>query len=148
MALDELDILTLAEAAERLGVGADSLRHQVQDGRLRARKLGKTWITTGAEVERYRRENLGRVGRPMEWRGRGIFMPLDAGVLEASEDWLQRFGRIVRESTAAGDTEAELEQRLGPLAAERGAVVHVDSPEDAKYPKDRLVMISLRVPNS
>ena len=54
------DVLTLAQAADRLGVSATTLRHQVQAGRLAARLVGKTWVTTAAEVERYRRESLGR----------------------------------------------------------------------------------------
>lgn len=58
------NILTLAEAAELLGRSATTLRAQAVAGRLRARLIGKTWITTRDEVERYRRENLGNVGRP------------------------------------------------------------------------------------
>lgn len=58
------DIITLADAAEDLGLGASTLRHQAQAGRLEARLLGKTWVTTRQEVERYRREHLGQVGRP------------------------------------------------------------------------------------
>jgi hypothetical protein len=62
MVLD--DIISLADAAEELGLGASTLRHQAQAGRLQARVVGKTWITTRQEVERYRRESLGRPGRP------------------------------------------------------------------------------------
>jgi excisionase family DNA binding protein len=58
------DILTLAEAAEQLGLGSSTLRHQAQKGVLRARLIGKTWVTTKAEVARYRHEHLGQVGRP------------------------------------------------------------------------------------
>lgn len=62
--MDDLDIITLAEAGELLDRSASTLRHQVKAGRLRARLIGKTWITTRAEVERYRAESLGQVGRP------------------------------------------------------------------------------------
>jgi hypothetical protein len=58
------DILTLAEAAELLERAPSTLRNQVKAGNLRARLIGKTWVTTRAEVERYRREHLGRLGRP------------------------------------------------------------------------------------
>lgn len=58
------DILTLADAAKLLGIAPVTLRHQAATGRLRARLVGKTWITTTEEVERYRRDNLGNVGRP------------------------------------------------------------------------------------
>ena len=60
------DIITLAEAAEALGVAAVTLRAQAARGRIHARLVGKNWITTREEVERYRREHLGRVGRPLE----------------------------------------------------------------------------------
>lgn len=56
-------MLTLAEAAARLGVAASSLRHQVHNGKLRARLVGKTWIVTDGEIERYRRDSLGKPGR-------------------------------------------------------------------------------------
>ena len=57
-------MLTLTEAADQLGLAASTLRHQVQAGRLRARLIGKTYVVTRHEVERYRREQLGKPGRP------------------------------------------------------------------------------------
>ncbi len=57
-------MLTLAEAAARLGLSASTLRHQVQSGRLRARLIGKTYVVTPREVERYRRQHRGKPGRP------------------------------------------------------------------------------------
>lgn len=57
-------MLTLTEAAARLGLSASTLRTQVHEGRLKARLVGKTWTVTVAEVERYARENRGRRGRP------------------------------------------------------------------------------------
>src|SRR6185369_10299542 len=63
--MNELDdIVTLAEAAELLGRAQTTMRNQVHAGRLRARLIGKTWVTTRAEVERYRAESLGQAGRP------------------------------------------------------------------------------------
>jgi len=56
-------MLTLTEAAARLGVAASTLRHQVQSGRLRARLVGKTYVVSEREVERYRIESLGKPGR-------------------------------------------------------------------------------------
>jgi excisionase family DNA binding protein len=56
---------TLTEAAALLGVAASTLRHQVQNGKLRATKYGKTYVVTPREVERYRAEHLGRrLGKP------------------------------------------------------------------------------------
>jgi excisionase family DNA binding protein len=57
-------VLTLTEAAEQLGVTASTLRHQVQAGRLRARLVGKTYVVSPREVERYRATSLGKPGRP------------------------------------------------------------------------------------
>lgn len=57
-------MLTLAEAADQLGLAASTLRHQVQAGRLRARLIGKTYVVTERELARYRREHLGKLGRP------------------------------------------------------------------------------------
>ncbi len=56
-------MLTLTEAAARLGVAASTLNGQVRKGRLRATKYGKTWVVSEREVERYRAESLGRKGR-------------------------------------------------------------------------------------
>ncbi len=53
-------MLTLTEAAALLGVAASTLRHQVANRKLRARLVGKTWIVSEREVERYRAESLGK----------------------------------------------------------------------------------------
>lgn len=55
--------MTLAEAAEDLGVAQSTLRNQAVSGRLPARKLGKMWVTTRHAVDRYREESLGQPGR-------------------------------------------------------------------------------------
>jgi hypothetical protein len=64
--MDNLDIITLAEAGQLLGLAGSTLRNQVRAGRLRARLIGKTWVTTRDEVERYRIESLGQPGRPRQ----------------------------------------------------------------------------------
>lgn len=55
--------LTLAQAAERLGLSPGTLRWQVRNGRLRATLVGRAYTVTEREVERYRAESLGRRGR-------------------------------------------------------------------------------------
>ena len=55
--------LTLKEAAASLGVLPATLRQQIKNKRLKATKRGRDWYVTAAEIERYRRENLGRPGR-------------------------------------------------------------------------------------
>ena len=49
--------MTLIEAAALLGVTAATLRQQIANGKLRARKVGRDWSVTAREVERYRFEN-------------------------------------------------------------------------------------------
>lgn len=57
-------MLTLSQAAGRLGLSSSSLRNQVYRGRLRAKLIGKTYVISERELERYRRESLGQPGRP------------------------------------------------------------------------------------
>lgn len=60
--------MTLADAARTLRISPSTLRNQLKAGRLRGRLFGKTYVTTSEEVERYRRESLGRGGRPRRTR--------------------------------------------------------------------------------
>ncbi len=56
--------MTLTQMAERLGLKSTaSLRLLCEAGRIEAEKLGKTWLVPDEEVERYRRESLGKRGR-------------------------------------------------------------------------------------
>lgn len=55
-------MLTLTEAADRLGLAASSLRHQIRNGKLRARKVGRDWTVSEREVERYARDHRGKLG--------------------------------------------------------------------------------------
>lgn len=59
-------MMTLAQAGTLLGVSPSTLRAQVHNRRLRARLIGKTWVVTEKEVERYRTESVGRPGRRRE----------------------------------------------------------------------------------
>jgi excisionase family DNA binding protein len=57
--------MTTNEAADALGISPDTLRIQISNHRLHARKRGRDWWITDREVERYRAESLGRPGRPL-----------------------------------------------------------------------------------
>jgi hypothetical protein len=61
---DFKDLMSLAEAAEDLGIRPVSLRAAIERGTFRARKFGTSWVTTRQEVDRYARDRLGQVGRP------------------------------------------------------------------------------------
>jgi excisionase family DNA binding protein len=50
-------MLTLAEAAKRLGLSPDTLRWQIRNRKLRAKKIGPIWIVSEREIARYEREN-------------------------------------------------------------------------------------------
>lgn len=54
-------MLTLREAADRLGISADTLRSQIRHGAIEARKVGPVWTVTDEAVESYRTRSLGRV---------------------------------------------------------------------------------------
>jgi len=62
--------ITLKEAAKRLGITSGALRraaageHKCLDTRVEDTPRGPFHWVTPDEVERYRSENLGRVGRP------------------------------------------------------------------------------------
>jgi excisionase family DNA binding protein len=54
--------VTLPEAAALLGLTAATLRQQIANGRLAARKIGRDWSVSAREIERYRAVSLGRPG--------------------------------------------------------------------------------------
>lgn len=63
-------LITLVEAARRLDLSPVTVRAQVHNGRIAATKIGRDWLVDEAEVERYRAEVLGRIGRPVGARDR------------------------------------------------------------------------------
>ena len=66
------ELITLAEASRRFGLNADYLRHLATRGRLKAKKLGRDWVTTAADVQAYIASR----------KKRGVFREdLDAGCL-------------------------------------------------------------------
>jgi excisionase family DNA binding protein len=56
------EVLSLPQAAERLGLSVETLRQQVRKGVMRAEKVGPVYLVKATEVERYRREHKGKVG--------------------------------------------------------------------------------------
>jgi hypothetical protein len=57
------ELLDMRTAAARLGIARDTLRGQARKGVIKTMTLGGVFVTTSSEVERYRREHLGKVGR-------------------------------------------------------------------------------------
>lgn len=48
--------MTIPEAAELLGLAPSTVRWQIKNRRIKARKMGRTWYVTAEEVARYRAE--------------------------------------------------------------------------------------------
>lgn len=63
MKIGETEVLTLMDVGKRIGVSASTLRKSAEIGTLTATKLGKTWLVTAEEADRYARENKGKPGR-------------------------------------------------------------------------------------
>jgi excisionase family DNA binding protein len=49
-----LTFLSIPEAAVSLGLAQSTLRKQIKNGKLTARRIGRDWFVTIGEVERYR----------------------------------------------------------------------------------------------
>jgi excisionase family DNA binding protein len=50
---DKQELISLTEAAEQYGFSAAYLRQLARKGRLKAKKVGRDWVTTWADVEEY-----------------------------------------------------------------------------------------------
>jgi len=57
-----MEIMSLTQAAARLGLSRETLKVQARRGKLRATKIGNIWTVTAAEVQRYEVEHKGRFG--------------------------------------------------------------------------------------
>jgi hypothetical protein len=76
MEVGDDEVLTLAEAAERLGVQRASLAKQARRGVLKARLAGNVYLITGRALKDYERDHLGKSGfaspdHPLHGKPRG-----------------------------------------------------------------------------
>lgn len=62
--LNDRFLISVQEAAQRLGVSADALRKRIADGTLPAHRRGRQWWLDARSVERLARQPVGR-GRPL-----------------------------------------------------------------------------------
>lgn len=60
MKIGDEEVLSLKQAAERLGISRITLSEQARKGVLHATLIGRSYAVTASEVERYRREHLGQ----------------------------------------------------------------------------------------
>lgn len=62
MQIGDEEVLTLSQAAERLGVRRQTLAEQAKKGVLQTTLAGHAYLVTASEVERYRQKHLGKHG--------------------------------------------------------------------------------------
>jgi excisionase family DNA binding protein len=62
MKIGGVEVLTLEEAAARLGLASSTLRHQIRNGALAAERLGGRYVVTAEAVEAYAQEHRGKHG--------------------------------------------------------------------------------------
>jgi len=62
MKIGDEEVLTISQAAERIGISPITLRLQVRRGKVTAERFGRQWVIHAAEVERYRRDVQGKPG--------------------------------------------------------------------------------------
>jgi len=62
MKIGDEEVLTISQAAERIGVSINTLYSQIARERIRATKFGRQWMLTAVEVRRYIEEIQGRQG--------------------------------------------------------------------------------------
>ena len=65
---DGMALITITEAARRLGRSPITLRSAIQRGRMVGHKYGRDWLVEESEVRFYELQSLGRVGRPKGYR--------------------------------------------------------------------------------
>lgn len=67
--------ITLVDAAERLNLSPSTLRHQIRRGYFKAWKIGRDWVTTTGEVEKYRKNHAMDAVTAAKYKGRGRKSP-------------------------------------------------------------------------
>jgi len=62
MKIGDEEVLTITQAAERIGVSPDTLQSQIRRGKIAAERFGRQWMIKGNELQRYREEVQGKHG--------------------------------------------------------------------------------------
>lgn len=119
------DVLSVADAAERLGVSPRRVRQLIDDGDLRASRMGRSWLVAADSVER-RRRLAPSGGRPLDSQRVWV-------VALVADDMVHALRRRLEAGPEPNDARsAELAANLsGPLALLRrldlADVVHDDA---------------------
>lgn len=61
--MDEHQLLSISEAAERYHIPVPTLRNALQQGHVKGHKIGKQWVVNSLDIEAYIK-NPPRRGRP------------------------------------------------------------------------------------
>jgi excisionase family DNA binding protein len=91
----ELALISVQEAAERLGLSAMTVRHHIASGQLPAVKRGGSWWLDARQVERMRRMPSG-LGRPLSGEMAWIVILLGSGAEQQAADMAQHDRYISR----------------------------------------------------
>ena len=67
--MDSEELISLAEAAAVVGLHPKHLGLLARTGKLRARKIGRNWVTTRAAAEDYMRDSFRRSKDPTKNQG-------------------------------------------------------------------------------
>ena len=59
-----MELISTAEVAQRLGIHHYSVCRIIRDGRLRAQKIGKSWVVLSEDVAKLAQTYEARPGRP------------------------------------------------------------------------------------
>lgn len=62
MKIGDEEVLTITQAAERIGVSPDTLQSQIRRGKIAAERFGRQWMIEANELQRYREEVQGKHG--------------------------------------------------------------------------------------
>lgn len=65
--MEELKLVTVTEAANRLGVHPKTISRLVRQGRLAGVKLANRWLISEATFRRFSETYVGKKGRPKGW---------------------------------------------------------------------------------
>ncbi len=62
MKIGDEEVLTITQAADRIGVSPDTLQSQIRRGKIAAERFGRQWMIKANELQRYHEEVQGKQG--------------------------------------------------------------------------------------
>jgi excisionase family DNA binding protein len=62
MKIGDEEVLTVNQAAERIGISPDTLQSQIRRGKIPAQRFGRQWMLTAPAIRQYIEERKGKHG--------------------------------------------------------------------------------------